>query len=45
MVLSLCGTIEDTYAQTITANAGSDQKVVAGVIVTLDGSGYSFYRW
>ena len=39
MVLSLCGIIEDTYAQTITANAGPDQKVPANTIVTLDGSG------
>ena len=52
MVLSLCGIIEDTYAQTVTANAGSDQKVAAGVIVTLDGSGSTHstggiigYKW
>ena len=39
MVLSLCGVIEETYAQTITTDAGPDQKVPAGVLVTLDGSG------
>ena len=39
MVLSLCGIIEETYAQSLTANAGPDQKVPANTIVTLDGSG------
>ncbi|MCY4491643.1 MAG: PKD domain-containing protein [Thaumarchaeota archaeon] len=39
MVLSFSGIIEETYAQTITADAGPDQKVAANVLVTLDGSG------
>ena len=39
MVLSFSGIIEDTYAQTTTANAGPDQAVASGETVTLDGSG------
>ncbi|MCY4490842.1 MAG: hypothetical protein OXC46_05180, partial [Thaumarchaeota archaeon] len=50
MVLSLCGMVEDSFAQTVVANAGSDQTVVSGATVTLDGSGSSnylthIYRW
>ena len=52
MVLSFSGIIEDTYAQTTTANAGSDQAVASGTTVTLDGSGSTHstggtigYRW
>ena len=39
MVLSLCGMVEDSFAQTPVANAGLDQTVVSGATVTLDGSG------
>ena len=39
MVLSLCGMVEDSFAQTLVANAGPDQEVASGSTVTLDGSG------
>ena len=41
MVLSLCGMVEDSFAQTPLAEAGPDQIVASGATVTLDGSGSS----
>ena len=39
MVLSLCGMVEDSFAQNVVAHAGPDQTVASGATVTLDGSG------
>ena len=39
MVLSFSGAVEEVFAQTVMANAGSDQIVASGATVTLDGSG------
>ena len=38
MVLSLCGMVEDSFAQTVRADAGPDQTVAPGATVTLDAS-------
>ena len=51
MVLSLCGMVEDSFAQTPIADAGPDQIVASGATVTLNGSGSTppsndtSYRW
>ncbi|MCY4490486.1 MAG: PKD domain-containing protein, partial [Thaumarchaeota archaeon] len=39
MVLSLCGMVDDSFAQAVVAHAGPDQIVASGATVTLDGSG------
>ena len=39
MVLSFSGMVEDSFAQTVVADAGPDQTVASGATVTLDGSG------